>query len=158
MYHAQVAFDIRQLAIFRNLQDDPARLLSPLAQPFFCPAGTVVFRQEQKAVHFYLILQGRVEITYKPYDGNTLTMNYVNSGGLFGWSAVIANGVYTTSAIAASDSECLRMQGEQLRTLCLEHPDAGQEILHCLASAVTSRWKDAHEQVQSILSQGMNRK
>ena len=140
-------FDIRELAVFKNLREDHAELLLPLANSFFGRAGTVVFRQGQTAEYFYLIKQGRVEITYKPYDGNTITMTHANSGGLFGWSAMIANGVYTTSAIAFSDSECIRMQGEQSRTLYLEHPDVGQKILHCLASAVTSRWKDAHDQV-----------
>lgn len=151
-------FDIRELAVFKNLQVDRAQLLSPLAKPFFCRAGTMVFQQGQRADYFYLIVQGRAKITYKPYDGNSITMTHINSDDLFGWSAVIANRIYTTSAIAVTDLECIRMQGEQLRKLCIRHPDAGKEIMHCLASAVASRWKDAHDQVQSLLSQGMHRK
>jgi CRP-like cAMP-binding protein len=157
-YHAKMSFDVRNLSVFKNLPADRAQLLSPLAEPFLYDTGSVIFRQGQAADCFYLVVQGRVEITYKPYDGNTITMTHVDSDGLFGWSAVIANRVYTTSAIAVTESECIRMQGEQLRMLCLEHPKAGREILHCLASAVTSRWKDAHDQVQMILERGMNRK
>ena len=85
-------------------------------------------------------------------------MTHVDAGGLFGWSAVVGSRLYTSSAIAIADMECFRIRGDRLRNVCIEHPDAGREILNCLANTVGSRWKDAHEQVRSILNHGMKGK
>jgi len=150
--------DVRQFAVFKNLREEHAVFLSPLVEPYSCKAGQVIIRQGLMADHLYIITHGRVEISYKPYDGNAITVTHVDEGGLFGWSAVVGSRLYTSSAIAISEVECIRMRGDRLRKTCIEHPEAGREILNCLAAGVGSRWKDAHEQVRSILSQGMNGK
>jgi len=147
--------DIRQLAVFKNLQEDHARLLESLVEPFGCHAGSVIIQQGVKADYFYIIKRGRVEITYKPHDGNSLTVTHVDDDGLFGWSAVVGSRFYTSSAGAIEETTGIRIRGDLLRKVCIEHTDAGREILNCLANAVGSRWKDAHEQVHSILRQGM---
>jgi hypothetical protein len=79
----------------------------------------------------------------------------VEAGGLFGWSAVVGSRLYTSSAIAIQAMESKRVHGQELRRMCAEYPEAGREILNCLANAAGSRWKDAHEQVRSMLSHGM---
>jgi CRP-like cAMP-binding protein len=107
------------------------------------------------ADYFYIVIRGRVEIIFKPYDGNPITVTHVEAGGLFGWSAVVGSRLYTSSAIAIEPMEGIRIRGDLLRKVCMGNPDAGREIMNCLADAVGSRWKDAHEQVRSILSQGM---
>jgi len=37
-------------------------------------------------------------------------------------------------------------------TLVREHPETGKIIMDHLASVVSSRWKNAHSQVQSLLN------
>ena len=147
--------DIRDLPVFHALSEENAGLLAPLADIFTCDAGRVIIQQGSTAEYMHIILHGRVEITYKPYDGNTITVTHVDAGGVFGWSAVTGSRLYSSSAIAIEAAECMRMRGEQIRKLCREHPEAGIAILNCLADAVGSRWKDAHEQVRSILLHGM---
>lgn len=147
--------DIRDLPVFHALSREHAGLLAPLAESYKCDAGSVIIHQGSTADYMYIIIHGRVEITYKPYDGNSITVTHVDSGGVFGWSAVTGSRLYSSTAIAIEATECIRMRGEQIRKLCREHPEAGIEILNCLADAVGSRWKDAHEQVRSILSHGM---
>jgi CRP-like cAMP-binding protein len=147
--------DVRQLTIFKNLREDHALLLGPLLEPYSCNAGRIILQQGSTADYFHIIMRGRVEITYKPYDGNTITVTHVDAGGLFGWSAVVGSRLYTSSAIAIEAMESTRMRGDRLRRVCTDHPEGGREIMNCLANAVGSRWKDAHEQVQAILRHGM---
>lgn len=130
-------------------------LLQPLFEPYSCPAGTVVLRQGTPADHIYLIVKGKVEVSYKPYDGTPITVSMLEKNGLFGWSAVVGSSEYTSSATAIEDLEALRVRGSDLRRFCREHPEEGREILERLANAVSSRWKDAHEQVKSMLMHGM---
>jgi CRP-like cAMP-binding protein len=94
-------------------------------------------------------------MSFKPYDGNLMTISHVEKGGLFGWSAVIGSEKYTSSAIAIEDVQAFRVRGVDLRKFCVEHPDTGRDILEHLADGVSSRWKDAHKQVKALLAQGI---
>ena len=143
------------MAIFNDLNIKYMDMLQPLFEPFSCRAGTVVLYQGTPAEHIYLIVKGKVEVSYKPYDGTSITISLLEKDGLFGWSAVVGSSEYTSSATAIEDLEAFRIRGSELRKFCNEHPEAGRDILERLANAVSSRWKDAHVQVKSMLIQGM---
>ncbi len=146
---------LNQLAIFKELDKNEMNLLGPLFEPFSCQAGTVILEQGAPAEFFYFVTSGTVEMLYKPYDGNPITVTHVEKDGLFGWSAVIGSERYTSSAIAIQDVKAVRVQGSELRKFCMEHPEAGKDILERLADGVVSRWKDAHKQIKSLLAQGI---
>lgn len=133
-------------------------LLSPLFEQFSCQPGTVIFQQGDQAEFLYLVIDGKVDMSFKPYDGIPITITHVSKGGLFGWSAVVGSENYTSTAIAIENVEAFRVHGSELRKFCRENPEAGKDILERLADGVSSRWKDAHRQVQSILFQGMTEK
>jgi CRP-like cAMP-binding protein len=147
---------VNQVVIFRELSEAQVDLLEPLFEPFSCSAGTVIFKQGAPAEYLYFVLRGKVEVSFRPYDGHPITVGHVEQGGLFGWSAVVGSEKYTSSTIAIEDLETIRIQGSQLRSLCAEHPEAGQGILEGLAKGVSVRWNNAYEQVKSMLHQGMH--
>jgi len=130
-------------------------LLKPLFEPYSCVAGSSVIEQGAPADYLYLVLEGKAEVSFKPYDGIPITVSHVGKDGLFGWSALVGSQTYTSSVRAIERLETLRIRGSKLRKLCVDHPDAGRDILERLATAVSSRWKNAHEQVKSILASGM---
>ncbi len=105
-----------------------------------------------------MVLNGKVDVSFKPYDGIPITVSHVGKGGLFGWSAVVGSDTYTSTAVAIEPVEAFRVRGSDLRKFCQEHPEKGRAILERLADGVSLRWKDAHKQVQSILVQGMTEK
>src|SRR6185369_3552052 len=101
------------------------------------------------------VTKGKVDISYKPYDGSTMTVSHVEAGGLFGWSAVVGSENYTSSAVAIEPLKAIRIRGSDIRKYCREHPDQAPLILEQLALSVSSRWQDANEQVKMMLSQIM---
>jgi len=131
------------------------KLLEPLFEQYSCPAGTKVIEQGAPVDYLYLVLGGKAEISFKPYDGHPMTIAHVEVGGLFGWSAVLGSEKYTSTIVAIEDLEAVRIHGNELRKLCMDHPEAGAAILEHLASTVSSRWKNAHEQVKSIILGGI---
>jgi CRP-like cAMP-binding protein len=149
---------VNHTAIFKELDENEMNLLRPLFEPFSCPAGTVIMQQGAPADFLYLVVSGVVEMSFKPYDGNPITVTHVKKNGLFGWSAVIGSDHYTSSAIAVEDVEAFRVHGDELRRFCMEHPQAGRDVLERLADGVVSRWKDAHKQIKSLLVQGITEK
>ena len=130
-------------------------LLELIFERYTCAAGTVVLQQGKPADYLYLIVSGRAQVSYKPYDGNPIIVSHVEKGELFGWSAVVGSEHYTSSTIAIEPLEAVRVRGRDLRNFCAEHPEAGKDLLERLANSVSARWKDAKEQVKSILAQGM---
>ena len=148
-------FELKSLSIFNDPKVDYMDLLEPLFEPYTCPPGTVVLQQGKPAEYLYLIVSGSAEVSYKPYDGSPITVSHVEKGGLFGWSAVVGSELYTSSTIAIEPLRAMRVRGSDLRRFCVEHPESGKDLLERLASSVSSRWKDASEQVRSILAHGM---
>jgi CRP-like cAMP-binding protein len=142
--------------LFRGIRKEHLAILYPLFVRVTCTKGTVVIKQGDAADFLYLIERGMVEISYRPYDGEAITVTHVGVNGLFGWSALIGSPKYTSSVVAVDELHALRIRGSDLRQLCLENPKAGSAILDRLASAVSTRWTHAHEQVRSILESGMN--
>jgi CRP-like cAMP-binding protein len=150
-----MGFILKHSFFFSNLDETIMDLMQSLFETYTCPAGTVVLQQGKPADYLYLIVNGSAEVSYKPYDGHSITVTHVEKGGLFGWSAVVGSEKYTSSTIAIEPLEALRVRGSDLRKFCVEHPEAGKDILERLASSVSTRWKDADNQVRSILAQGM---
>lgn len=146
---------LKSLSIFNDLEVSSVDLLETLFESYSCAAGTIVLQQGKPADYLYLIVSGSAEVSYKPHDANPITVTHVEKGGMFGWSAVVGSEKYTSSTIAIEPLEAVRVRGSDLRRFCAEHPEAGKDLLERLANSVSSRWKDANEQVRAILVQGM---
>lgn len=126
-------------------------MLSALFEHVSFPARTAICKQGEAAIYLYLLVEGRVTIRYKPYDGPKITLTRLHTGDVFGWSAVVGNEVYTSDAISSTPVQVLRVHGGDLKRLCIEYPTAGGCILEKLAKAVSPRWINAQRQVQSLL-------
>ncbi len=136
---------------FSGLSPEQLDLLLPLFETFTAPAGTVIFKQGDKATHLYVIQHGSVTIQYKPYDGPIITLSHLKAGEIFGWSSVVGGDSYTSDAMVTVDLQAIRLRGSSLVRLCAENPAAGFAILDHLAEAVSPRWTYAREQIQGIL-------
>jgi len=153
-----MGISVRRIPALKNISVQRMKLLQPLFEAFTCSAGTIIIQQGTPADYLYLVIKGKAVISYKPYDGHSITVSHVEKGGLFGWSALVGSKIYTSSAVAIEELEAVRVRGSDLRKFCVEHPEAGTEILEKLASSVTGRWTNASEQVKSILMQGIREK
>jgi len=144
------------IPLFQNLEPSQTAVLRTLFENFSCPAETLIFKQGAPAVHLYMILKGKVQIQYKPYDGPPITLTHLSAGDVFGWSALVGSPHYTSSIVSTTDLKAIRIRGLELRNLVNENPVAGQIVLEQLAKGVSSRWKNSHSQVQSILKGGLS--
>jgi CRP-like cAMP-binding protein len=140
------------IPLFQDLDAAQIALLKPLFEQFSCQAGTLILEQGKPATHLYLLLKGEVAIHYKPYDGPVITLTRLREGDVFGWSAVVGSPCYTSSIISETGIESIRVQGNSLLRLLSEAPETGRVIMDRLARVVSSRWENAHAQVQSLLN------
>ena len=148
---------LESIPLFRKLEDDTLRMLAPLFESFSCPAGSTIFEQGDPADHIYLILEGTVEVHYKPYDGPAIMITTLSKGSIFGWSAAIGNASYTSGAVCKDACTAIRMKGRDLHHFYNQEPETGYIVLELLADAVSARWTNAKEQIQSLLSNSVSR-
>ncbi len=144
----------KEFPLFNDLSEDILEIIKPLFELCTCHEG-VIFKQGDPAIYLYLVHKGYVDILYKPYDAPEIAITSVRAGGIFGWSAIAGNRLYTSGAACKAECEAVRIQGDDLRELCVQHPQAGEILLDRLAESVSSRWKNAHSQVRDILEQGV---
>jgi CRP-like cAMP-binding protein len=145
---------LHSLSFFNGLEAADLKLIEPYFHAQEYAAGTVVFEQGEAADYLYLVVRGEVVIRYKPDDGAPMIVARVRPGGIFGWSAAVGNGTYTSGAICEMDSEVLRVRGGDLRLICEQHPHAGKIILERLADVIAER-KQSHRQLTSFLANGI---
>jgi CRP/FNR family cyclic AMP-dependent transcriptional regulator len=140
------------IPLFQDLDPAQIALLKPLFEQFTCPPDTVIFEQGTPATYLYLLIKGGVAIRYKPYDGPPITLTRLRDGDVFGWSAVVGSPHYTSSIISETQIEAIRIRGSHLLKLLRAVPETGEIVMDRLARMVSSRWKNAQAQVQSLLS------
>jgi CRP-like cAMP-binding protein len=144
-----------QLPFFCGLSNEQREQLRQLFIPVDCYTGTVLFEQGEPAEYLYLVVVGEVTIRFKPDDGTPITVARVRPGGIVGWSAALGSRSYTSGATCEEYTQMLRLAGRDLRSLCNRYPETGILILERLAAVIAERLRNTHEQVMTLLKQGI---
>lgn len=78
------------------------------------PAGHVLFERGDSASTFYMIESGQVDLDIL---GAPTRLARLGPGDSFGEQAILAGGVRSTRAVAASDLVCLEITADSLRQM-----------------------------------------
>jgi len=143
------------LFLFRGLLPDQLKLLCPLFIPCEFMADTLLFEQGDPAENLFAIVNGEVVVNFKPDDGPIITVARVQPGSIVGWSAALGSRRYTSSAFCTTYTQLLRVRGDDLRRLCLQHPETGTVFLDRLATVIAERLHSTHDLVLSLLQLGL---
>lgn len=147
---------LERFALIEGFSEDQINILRPLMKDVTYQTDEVIFFQGDPANYLYFVLDGKVSIRFVPEDGPVLCVADVAQGGVFGWSSAMGSACYTSSAICTEGGIFVRMDGEELKNLCQEHPETGILILNRLAGVIAQRLRGTHEQVVTLLHRGLN--
>lgn len=120
----------------------PSRLLTvllQLAQPRQFSPGAVLFKEGDHSLDFHLVLDGHVRLDMSVPIRGRIPLLTVGAGDVLAWSAVLAKGKMTTSAIAMTSVSTAAFAGPQLQQLCEDQPELGYHVMKQLASALSRR-------------------
>ena len=96
----------------------------------FFKAGQEIFNEREVASHFYVLVDGVVEI----YDPDTsVAIGRIKEGQTFGEQAALSGGARTLSARAISDCHCLEHSAKELRELMLVETGETRHALELLS-------------------------
>lgn len=149
---------LNRFALIEGFTEDQINLLRPLIEDVIIATDQVIFDQGDRANFLYFVLEGKVSIRFNPEDGPVLSVAELDEGDVFGWSSALGSECYTSSAICTEGGIFIRMEGDELKNLCQEHPETGILILNRLASVIAQRLRSTHEKVVELLHQGLNNK
>lgn len=143
------------LFLFRGLTPAQLKLLQPLFVPCEFMADIILFEQGDPADNLFAVVSGEVVVNFKPEDGPVIVVARVQPGSIVGWSAALGSRHYTSSAVCTAYTQLLRVRGDDLRRLCLQHPETGMAFLDRLATVIAERLNSTHDMVLSLLQLGL---
>jgi len=145
----------RDLSLFEGFNSEQLEQMQALFLPCQEGEGSVLFFQGALADHFYILVTGEVGIRYKPEDGPEICVTRVRGEGGGGWSAVLGNQTYSSSAVCETGCEMLQVDSSDLHDFYVTHPETGRIILERLAELIAERLRNTHHEVISLLEQGL---
>lgn len=138
-------------ALFEDLTAEHMKLLASLCRRLRFVSGEIVFNEGDRVENLYVLEAGEVVIRFFPYDGGFLDIATIRPGGVFGWSAALGRGYYTSSAICLSEVRALAISGEALRAVMCADPSLGMWLLERLAQAVANRFDGIRPHLVKLL-------
>ncbi len=146
---------VQSLPLFQGLKQQTLDLIVPRFTYETFTEDQVIFEQNGPAEKLYILVDGRVEIRFKPEDGEQLTVTEIEEGGVFGWSAALGRDSYTSCAVCTIESTAFSVLGDELKQLCEQYPDTGIIILERLAEVIAQRLQKTHAYVVNMLHEGI---
>jgi CRP/FNR family cyclic AMP-dependent transcriptional regulator len=113
-------------------------LLTQAQSRTYLPGG-LLFSEGDRKFDFHLILEGHVRLEMSVPIRGRIPLLTVGAGDLLAWSALLAQGRMTTSAIALDNVWTAAFDGPQLQQLCEQQPQIGYHVMKQLASSLSRR-------------------
>jgi CRP-like cAMP-binding protein len=145
-----------QIDLLNGLSEEQFAELRILLECCRYPAGEIIIHQNQLADNLYIVVSGEVEISHQPYDGPTLSVGRVSSGGVFGWSAILGRKNYSSTVTVVNDCCLYRIPGVKLQQFCEHHHATGVVLLERMALSVAQQPAQIHDQIMKILQSAMD--
>jgi len=142
---------IRRLEFFHGLTDDQIVRLADLGRVVEFKRDHEIFREDQEAKDFYILLQGRVALLIDIGNSRRTIVYTVTRHQPFSWSGIVEPGVLTSTARAVEDSVALAFSGEELMDLLEEDPSLGFAVICRIAKLIAARLKDSRLQLLSLM-------
>jgi CRP-like cAMP-binding protein len=139
-----------QIPIFAGLYPAQLAILEEIFELELCFDDAFIFEQGDNADFLYIVVDGEVIIYFKPDDGEMITVAVIKNGGVFGWSSAFGSDTYTSGACCTANTKLLKVRGENLKKLRVQHPETGLLILERLAAVVAERMRNTATQDQVV--------
>lgn len=132
--------------IFGGIATNELRALLEEARLTRYPKGADVFRQDDEARSFFVLLGGHLRVIKLTPDGRQIVVRFVNPGEIFGVAMAIGRNFYPATATAVVDSAALVWPSASWPRLTAKYPSLAANAM----STVGSRLQESHEQLIAL--------
>lgn len=134
--------ELRRAAIFGKLRDTEVARLLAVARAQQCRTGECLFLLGDHADRLFVVLAGKVELTFPLSFGGVVRDVPVESktpGSALGWSSLVKPHRFTLSARAAETSELAAFLRQDLLRVFEAEPHIGYVVMRHIAEVVGRR-------------------
>ncbi|MDJ0636827.1 MAG: ABC transporter transmembrane domain-containing protein, partial [Xenococcaceae cyanobacterium MO_188.B29] len=119
---------IAEVSPFNQLPPEALAKLSAKWQPVRYRLGETILIRDKIPAHITVICSGQARLLgYDPRSQKEVTITKLEPGAILGWASLIRE-VYTETAIASSELDCLVLPTQEFYALLKEYPDLANEF------------------------------
>jgi CRP-like cAMP-binding protein len=131
--------DLKKIVILKSLTDDMLEKLIPIANTSSFNKGEIIFKEGDLADKFYILKRGKVLLEKRISDKITVSVDSIKPGYLFGWSAILDEGSYTTDAVCAEECEAFNFSRENILDLIDKDHSLGYKLTKQILGVIKTR-------------------
>jgi len=135
--------------LFGLLNETEMALLSNASSVVKLEKGERACKAGHSASHFFVLLNGRVELTRPSAVGPSILVDDLLPGSVFGVSSVMDTARFYLDGDCVEDCEVLKIEGRALRRVLEMNPTVGYFLQRRLSKIFFKRFVDAMERVQA---------
>lgn len=109
------AKELKQFVMLGYLTGDMLERLVPITEMLRFEKEELIFSQGEKADRFYLLKEGTVLLEQRITDTLTVSLSAIKPGFSFGWSAMVADAVYSTDALCAEPCQVYSFRESKIK-------------------------------------------
>ena len=123
---------VARAGMFHGVDSAVAAITKQL-QPVDFARRQTVFAQEDPADRLYIIVSGKVKISYRSPEGRKHLLAVMGPPEMFGELSVFDDGPRTASAIALTELRAVSLDRDTLRGWMADRPEVAEQLLRVLA-------------------------
>ncbi len=113
--------------------------LSRIAQLRSYPVGRVLFSEAEHHNSIHILCHGMVTLEMRIPNHGVQRILTVGSGELLAWSALLADGIMTTSAVVTEETRAIEFLAEDLKAICEQDFELGYHVMRQVAVSLSRR-------------------
>lgn len=128
--------------MFDGLNPAHAESLAAQSRPIFLPGGQVLFRRGTPSTGFYVVRDGRMQLSVSNSEGVVKVLEIVSPGGAFGHAVMFLADPYPVDATALIDTQLVFVPATAVDAILDGDPAVARLMLASMAKRLQSKVQD----------------
>ena len=139
--------------LFRELSVEQLGVVEKMCTAQECEPGAIICKQGKQQDKIYIIEEGAAVIVLEVGPLAQRQVQPASQYEVLGWSGMVDPRTCTATAKATKKTKLLAFNGQELCSLCLDHPEIGCRICRGMARVLGNRLRQAYVQLLGVTSQ-----
>ena len=133
---------ITSAPMFDGLDTAHADVLAAQSRPIFLPGGQVLFRRGTPSTGFYLVREGRMQLSVSNSEGTVKVLEIISPGGAFGHAVMFLRDPYPVDATALVDTHLVFVPAGAVDGVLDGDPAMARLMLASMAKRLQAKVQD----------------
>lgn len=139
---AELRDAIASAPMFDGLDAAHAEFLAAQSRPIFLPGGQVLFRRGTPSTGFYVVRDGRMQLSVSNSEGVVRVLEIISPGGAFGHAVMFLRDPYPVDATALVDTHLVFVPAAAVDRILDGDPAMARLMLASMAKRLQAKVQD----------------